>query len=320
MIGVAVIQDLLSNSTLLKFRIPVRIMNFTPMEKAEAWSFAEQSYEQCFENGSLTTNELADFLCEMEIWTEKDENNYVEGMEDIQTMKVDYYDNYVIPTRRDLIKTAIVKKMAILSEAYSNKSYLYEYTCEAARDEAYGIYLFHKYDSPIFFYRKFITSRLTEEDIRDLCFNHTWRMIWSVCKEPSAIFGLNLNQLNDNQLSLLYWSKLYDNIGESTEAPASVVMKDQLAVDGWLIKQSKKRESEDRQNAITTKGGEVFLPASSKKEAKEIMALNTPDAVRIIKSRAKDLAGGNSLDERQFSHIKQDVGMKINELSMGGNK
>lgn len=145
-------------------------------------------------------------------------------------------------------------------------------------------------------------------------------MIWSVCKEPAAIFGLNLNQLNDNQLSLLYWSKLYDNIAESSEAPSNTIMKDQLAVDGWLIKQSKKRDSEDRQKGITTKGGEVFLPASSKKEAKEIMALNTGDAARVIKSRAKDLAGGKALDERQFSHIKQDVGMKINELSMGGSK
>lgn len=314
------IQDLLSNSTLLKFRTPVRITNFTPLEKAEAWSFAEKNYEDCFDNGSLTANELADYLEEIGIWTEDDEEKYTNGMDDLQTMKVDYYDNYVIPTRRDLIKAAIAKKTAMLSEAYANKSYLHEYTCESARDEAYGLYLFHTYENPVSYCRKFMAARLSEEQARELTFNHTWRMIWSVCKEPAAIFGLNLNQLNDNQLSLLYWSKLYDNIAESSEPPAGSMMKDQLAVDGWLIKQSKKRESEDRQKGITTKGGEVFLPASSKKEAKEIMSLNTGDAARVIKSRARDLAGGKTLDERQFSHVKQDVGMKINELSMGGSK
>ena len=141
-------------------------------------------------------------------------------------------------------------------------------------------------------------------------------MIWGVSKDPQAIFGTPLSHLNDNQLSLLYWSKLYDSISESMDAPSSSVMKDHIAIDGWLIKQAKKRETEDRKNALpSSDAGEIFVPITSKKEIKEVNSLNSPEGKQILKSRAKDLADKGTLDERQFSHVKQELNMKKNELS-----
>jgi hypothetical protein len=55
--------------------------------------------------------------------------------------------------------------------------------------------------------------------------------------------------------------------------------------------------------------------ASSQKEVREINNLNSPEGKQILKSRAKDLADKGTLDERQFSHVKQELGMKKNELS-----
>lgn len=250
------------------------------------------------------------------LWTQKEEEAYLQGLEDLQQMKVDYFEVFALETRREKIKRAIEAKIHQLNTAFQKKIYLSEYTCEYARDEAYAYYLFRDKDSPFIFSRKFLNSRISEEDIRSLYFDSTWRMIWGGSKDPKSIFGLSANQLNDNQLSLLYWSKLYDNIYESTDAPGNVVMKDSIAVDGWFIKQAKKREAEEKKKELPNQNaGEVFVMASSPKEIREINGLNSVEGKQVLKSRARDLTTKGDLDERQFSHVKQDIGIRKNELS-----
>ena len=258
---------------------------------------------------------------ELGLWSQKEEEDYLQGFEDLQQMKMEYFDAFVFETRRTKIKRAIETKTNQLNVAFQKKIYLNEYTCEYARDEAYAYYLFRDKDCPFMFSRKFLSSRMSEEDIRALYFDSTWRMIWGVSKDAKSIFGVSSNQLNDNQLGLLYWSKLYDNIGESMDAPSNAVMKDPLAVDGWFIKQAKKKEAEDKKNALPNQNaGEVFVMASSQKEIKEINSLNSAEGKQVLKSRARDLANKGELDERQFSHVKQDIGIKKNELSFRGNR
>jgi hypothetical protein len=303
----------------LAFKKPIRIANFSPIEKAEASAYAEAVYDECFESGSFSKEELADYLIEIGLWSQQEEEDYLQGLEDLQQMKVDYFEMFAIETRRMKVKRAIEAKIHQLNAVFQKKVYLNEYTCEYARDEAYAYYLFRDKDYPFAFSRKFLNSRMPEDDIRSLYFDGTWRMIWGVSKDPQSIFGLSANQLNDNQLSLLYWSKLYDNISESTDAPGSAVMKDSLAVDGWFIKQAKKREAEEKKKDLPSQNaGEVFVMASSQKEVREINSLNSVEGKQILKSRAKDLASKGTLDERQFSHVKQEIGLKKNELSFRG--
>jgi hypothetical protein len=103
------------------------------------------------------------------------------------------------------------------------------------------------------------------------------------------------------------------------EAPTSSVMHDPLAVDGWLIKQSKNREAEDKKKTLPNNdSGEVFVMASSRQEVKEINNLNGVEGKQVLKSRVQDLATKGDLDERQFSHVKQEIGIRKNELSFRG--
>lgn len=303
----------------MAFSKPVRVANFSPIEKAEALAFAQAAYDACFMEGAFSKEELADLLDETGVWSERDEEAYMKIFDDIQTLKVSYFENFAIPTRRDRIKGAINKLTEFANSRFHDRSYLYEYTCDAAKDEAYGVYLFRDSPSPLVFYRKFLTSRMQEEDLRAMYFDQTWRMIWSISKDTQSIFGLNANALNDNQLGLLYWSKIYDSISESAEPPTSHAMKDPIAVDGWMIKQSKTREAEEKVKTLPGKDAdEVFVMVSSLKEAKEVKELNGADGKRILKSRARDLITSGSLDERQFSHVKQEIGIKKNELSFRG--
>lgn len=305
----------------MAFKRPIRIANFSPIEKAEAATYADGVYSECFESGSFSKEELADYLVDMGLWSDEEENDFSKCLEDIQQMKMDYYEAFALETRRNKIKQAIRAKTMALNLQFQQKSYLADYTCEAARNEAYGFYLFRDRDCPFSFYRKFTLANLSEDQIRELYFDQTWRAVWSVSKDPQAIFGTTLSGLNDNQLSLLYWSKLYDSIAESMDAPTNSAMKDPIAIDGWLVKQNKKREAEDKKNALPSQNaGEVFVMASNQKEIKEINSLNSVEGKQVLKSRARDLATKGSLDERQFSHVKQELDIRKNELSFRGNK
>ena len=302
---------------MLNFLEPIRIENFTPKEKSIAWVFGQKAYNDIFELGGMTKSDLAEYLEEIGAWTPSDETAYDEDLDYIHNLKIDYFDNFALPSKKNRIKSEIYRRLYKLNEKFVQKNYLYEYTCESVRDEAYGSYLFGNYHNPLLFYRKFLTSKFSEESLRSLYFEQTWRMIWTVCKNPRDIFGLNLNELNDNQIGLLYWSQLYDNIGESTEAPNNQVLKDPIAVDGWIAKQSRKRDSESKQKAIADKSGEIFMMAESKQDAREITSLNSREGLSVIKSRAKDIKEKGDLDERQFSHVKNDIMMQANRMNVG---
>jgi hypothetical protein len=309
------IRELLSNTTVLRFAQPVVIENFTPVEKAQAWAFAQQCYQDAFEDGNFTKDEIENYIADLGYWSDERELKHNEDVEVLQSMKVDYFEQFIFPSKRTKIKRSIDRQLDVINTNFIAKTYLSEYSCENLRDEAYHLYLFKDSDNPFSFYRKYVVSRLSEETLRSMYFDQIWRMVWNVSKDPVAIFGLNVNCLNDNQLGLLYWSKLYDSIGESSDGPSQAVMNDPIAVDGWLVKQSKKRAAEEKQSLIPDKDGEVFMIVKDKKESEEILSLNTPDAKRVIKSRAKDLKEKGNLDEFNFSHVKQDLAMQVNELN-----
>lgn len=276
---------------------------------------SDDIYQSHFEDGVYTEEDISFLLQEIGIWTDKEESNLNKQIEILEQMKIDYYDNFFFASRKEKIKRAIHLKNVEINDMYSVKNYLRDYTCESAKNEAYFLSLFSKYENPSRVYKKYASAIGKESDLRDLYFNNTWRLIWSASKEASSIFGLNLNYLNDNQLILIYWSKLYDSIYESTEAPPSDVIKDQIAVDGWLAKQAKKRAAEQKGKVVEdSKCGENFVMVSNRDEAKELNRLNSLEGLTVIKSRVSDLKKKGDLDEFSFSHVQQDIAMEFNKM------
>ena len=308
------IQGILINSIIIKDKDYIEIPNFTPIEKAMAWKYSEDVYQSNFESGVYTEEEISFLLDELEIWTESDEVNLTKHNDELDQLKVDYFDNFFFASRLERIKKAIKLKDEVINELLGRKSSMSEYTCEASRGEAYYLELFKKFENPLGTYRKYFGALLREKQIRELYFDGTWRLIWSASKDATSIFGTTLSCLNQNQLSLLYWSKLYDNIGEAQESPPTEALKDTLAVDGWLIKHSRKRENENKSKAFDKDAGEVFVPVRNKKEQAEILNLNTNEGTSIIKARTRDLKDRGDLNEFEFSHVKADIGMQLNAI------
>ena len=100
----------------MAFSKPVRVANFTPIEKAEASAFAQTVYDACFMDGNLTGEELLRYLEEVGLWTAEDEENHIQLCDHLQEMKVDYFDSFAIPSKRERIKLAIVKKKNLIKK------------------------------------------------------------------------------------------------------------------------------------------------------------------------------------------------------------
>lgn len=309
------IQEILSNSILVKFnREFVRIENFTPEEKSIASKKAEDVYNDFFESGVYINEEIQDILESNGYWTDDDAFMVEKLNEDIDTIRIDYFDNFFFNSKKEFLKKALLEKQSLLNSFLLKRSYLSEYTCESAKNEAYYHFLFEKYQYGYHLSKLYLLSILTEQQVRSLYFENAWRLIWSATKDPMAIFGCTANHLNENQIHLIYWSKMYDSIYESYEPPPFQIMEDHDAVDGYFAKQRQKRKSEEKIKHIAgdNKHPEVFKPVRNKQEQKEILDLNNKEVKGIIKSKAKELKEHGEMSDLDFSHVKRDIATQIN--------
>ena len=136
----------------------------------------------------------------------------------------------------------------------------------------------------------FVDSVLKESQIRLLARSNPWRLYYN----PARHIGFNVfNRLpqdyTDEQISLLYWSSIYDYAFESSNRPEQPIIDDDIRFDKWLDDQDKKDNKkylkiklpESRRKGVGTT--EVFIPCSPDM-VEEVEKLNSP-LVQIAKKK-----------------------------------
>jgi hypothetical protein len=283
--------------------------NFPISVRCEAEKYAQEKYDEAYMSGCFTEAEMLCLIAEKEIFTKAHESRLDILRTQINNLKVEYLDKWGTP-QAGKIKYAVGKLQEELEKLFAVKNSLLQYTCERLRDEAKVFFL---YDGDLS--RKKTKS---EKEVRQLMKNETWRLMWGSCRDPQTIFGKPVIDLSETQLMLIFWSKIYDSIYESGEAPNDKIMEDDLAVDGWLIKKQRERSSNKTQDRLSNiKGDQVYLPAKNQEEARQIYELNSPQAKGIIKSQARDLKKHGVVREQDFSYNKMNKQMALNKLGMG---
>src|SRR5690606_12972110 len=100
--------------------------------------------------------------------------------------------------------------------------------------------------------RLYMSNYLDETTLRDLAKNQPWHDIWySAKKNNGYVFNRDATKLSDEQRKLILWSSLYDNIKEYSEPPSDEIIKDDLRLDGWLIKQNREEKVKKRDIKIS---------------------------------------------------------------------
>lgn len=281
------------------------------------------SYDDALFSGVYTRKEMLKILKERKVWTEEQDEELSEIANSLDKLKERFFDNFFLPVSKQIRKEIqdLEREQLRLHEikhandhldcegiaSYSRWSWIIENStfCEDGKP-----YDFSHVDASTVL-RYYHQNRTPQEKIRELARTLPWRNIWANCNQiPKDAFNRNPNELSEEQSALLDWTRLYDNIAESSEPPEEAVIKDDYALDGWLIKQKNKREKERMKSKHEGVHGkhhnadEVFVMSHSKQEAKEIHELNDGYSKMIVKSRTEELKDGEAINYRDFKDVK----------------
>ena len=114
---------------------------------------------------------------------------------------------------------------------------------------------------------------------------------------------------------------MYDSISESIEAPSENIINDDDALDGWLITQRRKRETEKNEKEVQGKianekianSAEVFVMARTKEDDSKVDEVNTLTAKKIKDSRTNYIhAKGSEVQQGEFKDVKMSINQQSN--------
>ena len=284
-------------------------------------SFAEAKNKKVF-----TKQEMVDYLISRKMWSEEKEFRFNEIPEQVEQLKTQLYTAYKNFKSRDPIRKQLKKiriEMTALSyerdtfstttaEGYSDicrQKYLI--CCNTFDRNNINIWSDGDYlskDSVIVdsVMNQYLYALKTNSFIRELSRSEPFVSFWSAGKIESSVFGVPAKDLNDSQLTIVSWAKLYDSISQSPNCPPDEVVQDDDMLDGWLILENRKREQE-KSKAMAEKGmsknsnaDEVYYFADNKQDANRIVSLNDSHGKRAIKQREAEVrrAGGELRAEK----------------------
>ena len=124
----------------------------------------------------------------------------------------------------------------------------------------------------------------------------------------------------DQQRYLVSFSKMYDNVYESTECPPEEVIEDDDILDGWFIKQRKDREESKQTKSSDHHFGshkgqgnqELFVMARDQQEAQTISNQNDVTGKQIVQTR-KELtkqAGEKGIKDSEMPDVQRELQMQ----------
>jgi len=319
------LDKILSGKTIIKIGGKSLVINPPTKEiKQRAEIFANEYYEKAFCEGIFLFEEL------LEDWSEEDEIALTKTLpNNLDEMKLDYYRRFYNPSSRKEIKLHIMRMQRKISELFIRKHSYYPYSCEHLRDNSYLYYCIEhsleeeaNIEQATYLYQE---QLLDSEQIRAISKSSHWRTLWMSATEKSSIFGLSPGDLTRQQIELISFSRMYDNVFQSMDCPPDEIVDDDLALDGWFVEQRKKREEESAEKrgskiAEKTGGNEIFVPVRSKNDIKKITDMNSNYGKGVLKSLKSDLEKTGELEEKNLSHVRQSINMEINKQAFKGRK
>jgi hypothetical protein len=165
-------------------------------------------------------------------------------------------------------------------------------------------------------------NRISDEIIREISHNSPWDVIWGASRKTGDVFDRKGVALTSDQLRLVMWSSMYDNIREAHDCPGDDIIKDDDMLDGWLIIKRREREKENRKHAVENKtsknprianADEIYQVAKTLKEAQEIDSMNNPHIRALKKQRFNYIRKhGGAVKEQDLPDVRQKKMMAMN--------
>ncbi len=283
-----------------------------------------KTFEESVTDGLMTVEENEQYMLRSGQWTNLNEDNLKSVNTLIEDTKVLMYENYNVPKKLKSLKKTLTNKQNLYKSLLSKKNSNYSNTAESFSETARLMFLIKRCsdnkqvdleNNSMAIISAYNASMLDDSTIRDLCRNEPWKSLWSVRNEIKQDLFCN-EELTINQKNLILWSKSYEGIHESIDAPPKEVIDDDDCLDGWFIAQNRKRIADRKKaqvedsikNQKIKNADNVFIIADSEQQAKDINGVNSPEAQSIKATRDVALKKGplehSKLPDRQAHHIK----------------
>ena len=316
--------------------IKLKIVTPTIEEELEINEAYIKAYEEALEDDFMTEDQSVEWMRSRNLWTDEDEEKTKQLKKDLDTLRVEIFNNRNKSELRERIRKYIRAAEEALNKQSNKKSSFISNTCEGIAMVEKSCELIKtctyyggdKYDfdrlSVEFVLHLFQEKMLSEKQIRDVARNEPWRSVWMLRDSNSyKLFSNTDRELSVDQKNLLVWSRMYDNIQESMDCPTDDVIEDDDLLDGWFVVQRKKREKEraesdfdnSTQNEKIKNSGEVFLMASSKEDVNKVDMLNDVQGSTIKKQRMAKIKASNGVaSDLEFQDVKIDMQAKSNQM------
>lgn len=322
--------------------VNLKIQPITLEEELQVQETYMLAYRKAKQDGFLENDEILQNLRDRGVWTTQDDEKEKGLEKDIERLKVELFQNKNKSDWVQQIKKYLSAGKKQLNELLERKHQYFENSCEGLSqvekikklielscykedNTAYVKYDFA--DIPIDYIIKLYGYQLlSETTVRELARSEPWRSTW-ILKDSNAyeLFANKGKQLTQDQRSLLIWSKMYDNVQESIDAPSDDVIEDDDMLDGWFILQRKKRDQEKAKsdiekmtsNSKISNSSEIFVMAHNKKDADKINNSNNFAAQKVKQQRSQLIQNKGIAEDSDFQDQQLRATQQSNEMYKG---
>ncbi len=160
-------------------------------------------------------------------------------------------------------------------------------------------------------------DRIDISQMRTIARKDPWRSYWNVNKTNP--FSTSPLDLTDDQRTLIMFSKMYDNAFEHPDCPSDDIIDDDDMFDGWMAYNRQKNEKDRTSKQLEDRfskhkgAGEIFIPVSTKEQAKKVDQLNDTRGRVVKKQRAAAVKKMGKLKDAQLPDRKIDLQQQSNE-------
>lgn len=297
----------------------------------EANEVYKEVYERSLTEGIMSDEDILNMLIEKDLWTMQDEKNY----QDILPKQIEYWKEELFKNRDNKKQVEKIRKyLAVAKKTVASMlitRHFYDYasshgvanyaktqfiiensTFLPASNKKYSWRDASLYKAMIFYQENVIR----EENMREMSHTSPWDNIWAAGKKNGQIFPKCGVELTVEQQRLVLWSGLYDSIYESGEPPNKEVIEDDDMLDGWLsLKKKNKLDNKEVgiSNSKIANAGEIFMPAQTLEEAREIDNMNDRMAKSVKRRTMVILDKQKEVPDIMLPHMQERLMMEATQ-------
>jgi hypothetical protein len=295
----------------------------------------EEKYQDWIREENITKIMIA-----LGVWDIKTDD-VLKGLEkSLEQLKLELYKAFLFPSQQPRIRKSIEQVRKNINKIYIVKHEFLGHTLEGYANSLKNEYIICQTlykDSKLVFnatpdsngssyslfnslIKEIDNLIITTEKYKMLARSNIWKSYWNGNKYGN-LFSKSISETTEEQRALINISRMYDNIYEHPECPDDKVIEDDDMLDGWMIFQKKKREKDKKQeqflgaNNKMKNASEIFMMASKREEAEEILDLNTDENKALLTRKFDFINKQGFVEEKDLPDVQMALQQQINELN-----